>query len=62
MRETRGVIDIAGLVGTMQHALASAGELAVDSATQQVKFTSAEFAVQMIEAAGEFTFVPTRAS
>ena len=60
MRERAGVIDIAGLANKMQSVLSAAGELAKDKDTQQVKFTSAEFAVQMIEAAGEFTFVPTR--
>ena len=61
LRGARGVIDIAALASTMQGALSTAGELGKDKAGQ-LKFTSAEFAVQMIEAAGEFTFVPTRAS
>jgi hypothetical protein len=60
MREARGVIDIAALAGKMQDALSRSGELAGTAGAQAVKFTSAEFAVQMIEAAGEFTFIQKR--
>ena len=51
-QEQKGVIKIADLAGRMKTTLAGAGQLAQD------KFTSAEFAVEMIEAAGEFTFRP----
>jgi hypothetical protein len=46
----RGVIDIAALAARMKAELAQRGQL------EHGKFTSAEFGVQMIEAAGEFTF------
>jgi hypothetical protein len=49
----RGVIRIAALASRMKRALGAAAELKDDH------FTSAEFAVEMIEAAGEFTFRPT---
>jgi hypothetical protein len=48
-----GVINIAALAGQMKTALNDAGELNTPD-----RFTSAEFAVEMIEAAGEFTFIP----
>ena len=51
-QEQKGVIKIAELAGRMKTALSGLGQL------QQDKFTSAEFAVEMIEAAGEFTFRP----
>jgi hypothetical protein len=51
-QEQKGVIKIAELAGRMKTALSGEGQLAQD------KFTSAEFAVEMIEAAGEFTFHP----
>lgn len=49
----RGVIRIAALAARMKSGLSAAAELKDD------RFTSAEFAVEMIEAAGEFTFRPT---
>jgi hypothetical protein len=57
MREAQGVIDVAALAARMQDTLARAGDLAQDPVKHAFRFTSAEFAVQMIEAAGEFTFV-----
>jgi hypothetical protein len=57
MREARGVVDIAALAARMQTVLAAAGQLSREPASLN-KFTSAEFAVQMIEAAGQFTFIP----
>jgi hypothetical protein len=51
-QEQKGVIKIAELAGRMKTVLAGAGQL------EQEKFTAAEFAVEMIEAAGEFTFRP----
>jgi hypothetical protein len=55
MREQpeRGVVRIAELASRMKSTLAAAAKLEDD------RFTSAEFAVEMIEAAGEFTFSPT---
>lgn len=50
-QEAPGVINIAALAAEMQTQLKSLGEL-------KERFTSAEFAVEMIEAAGEFTFIP----
>jgi hypothetical protein len=47
-----GVINVAALAAEMQSQLGRVGEL------EGGKFTSAEFAVEMIEAAGEFTFTP----
>jgi hypothetical protein len=61
MREARGVIDVARVAETMRGALAGLDALPREPATEQVRLTSAEFAVQMIEAAGEFTFIPKRA-
>ncbi len=52
MRAQQGVINIAGLASETRKLLA--GELLND------KFTSAEFAVEMIEAAGQFTFSPVK--
>jgi len=57
MRPTKGVIEIAALARTMQDMLTRSGEL-THPGKQEARFTSAEFAVQMIEAAKEFTFVP----
>jgi len=51
MRDKR-VINIKNLANEMKSHLSVSGEL------QEDKFTSAEFAVEMIEAAGEFTFIP----
>lgn len=51
-QEQKGVVKIAELAGRMKTALSGLGQL------EQNKFTSAEFAVEMIEAAGEFTFRP----
>jgi hypothetical protein len=51
-QEQKGVIKIADVAAAMKQLLASKGEL------KDGKFTSAEFAVEMIEAAGEFTFQP----
>jgi hypothetical protein len=48
-----GVIKIAALAEQMKTELNVAGELKPPN-----HFTSAEFAVEMIEAAGEFTFIP----
>lgn len=49
-----GVINVAALATEMKSQLGRVGEL------EGGKFTSAEFAVEMIEAAGEFTFTPTK--
>ena len=48
----QGVINVAALAAEMKSQLKDLGEL------EEEKFTSAEFAVEMIEAAGEFTFTP----
>jgi hypothetical protein len=50
----KGVINIAVLASEMKTQLGGSGEL------KDGQFTSAEFAVEMIEAAGEFTFTPNR--
>jgi hypothetical protein len=52
-QEQQGVVKIAELANKMNTALSSVAQL------KDGKFTSAEFAVEMIEAAGEFTFRPT---
>lgn len=52
MRAQQGVINIAGLAGEIRKLIVA--ELLND------KFTSAEFAVEMIEAAGQFTFSPQK--
>ena len=46
----QGVINVAGVAAQMKSQLSN--ELL------EGKFTSAEFAVEMIEAAGQFTFIP----
>lgn len=50
-KKSRGVINIGKLAAKMKDTLGK-GRL------KDGKFTSAEFAVEMIEAAGEFTFQP----
>lgn len=50
-QQAPGVIRIAALAEEMRKQLAALGEL-------KQRFTSAEFAVEMIEAAGQFTFMP----
>jgi hypothetical protein len=52
-QEQQGVVKIAELANKMNTALSSVAQL------KDGKFTSAEFGVEMIEAAGEFTFRPT---
>ena len=52
-QEQQGVVKIAQLANKMNTALSSVAQL------KDGKFTSAEFGVEMIEAAGEFTFRPT---
>lgn len=47
----RGVINVGALAAEMKRRLSALGQLRAD------RFTSAEFAVEMIEAAGEFTFI-----
>ena len=49
-QDYKGVIKVTDLANKIQSLLSKAGQLEND------KFTSAEFAVEMIEAAGEFTF------
>jgi hypothetical protein len=51
--QKRGVINIGALADKMKEQLSGLGQL------KDGKFTSAEFAVEMIEAPGEFTFMPT---
>jgi hypothetical protein len=51
-QEQQGVVKIAELANKMNTALSSVAQL------KDGKFTSAEFGVEMIEAAGEFTFRP----
>jgi hypothetical protein len=51
-QENKGVINIAALAAKLKEGLANIDQL------KEGKFTSAEFAVQMIEAPGEFTFQP----
>lgn len=51
------VVDIAGLAARMKEDLSKQNQVQKDP-SGKVKFTSAEFAVEMIEAAGEFTFMP----
>jgi len=59
MREqkNKGVIKIAALAAQMKQKL----ETPELDQLREGKFTSAEFAVEMIEAPGEFTFIPTLA-
>jgi len=52
-QEPPGVINVAALAAEMESQLKRSGEL-----KREDRFTSAEFAVEMIEAAGEFTFTP----
>jgi hypothetical protein len=56
-QKNKGVIKIADLAGRMKQ------ELEKPELDQLIKnqFTSAEFAVEMIEAPGQFTFIPTMA-
>jgi hypothetical protein len=51
-QKNRGVINLGTLAVRMKDELAASQEL------KDGKFTSAEFAVEMIEAPGEFTFIP----
>lgn len=51
-QENKGVINIAALAARLKEGLININQL------KNGKFTSAEFAVQMIEAPGEFTFEP----
>ncbi len=55
---SRGVINVAKLAAEMKKELSNLGQLNRDKPTPN-NFTSAEFAVEMIEAAGEFTYLPT---
>jgi hypothetical protein len=55
----KGVINIKNLAQQMQEKLSSLEQLQKDQ-QGDIKFTSAEFAVEMIESAGEFTFIPER--
>jgi hypothetical protein len=48
----KGVVDIAGLASAMEEKLRVLGQL------KDGRFTSAEFALEMIESAGEFNFIP----
>jgi hypothetical protein len=50
--KNKGVINISALAAEMKKQLSALEQLKDD------KFTSAEFAVEMIEAPGEFTFIP----
>ena len=52
LRNNNNIIDIAALAKTMEKKLSGLGQL------RDGRFTSAEFAVEMIEAAGEFNFIP----
>jgi hypothetical protein len=52
-QDCKGVVKIADFASKMQSLLSGQGQL------RDGKFTSAEFAVEMIEAAGEFTFLTT---
>jgi hypothetical protein len=54
--ESRSVLDVAKLAAEIKKELSDSGELNLDKPSN---FTSAEFAVEMIEAAGEFTYLPT---
>ena len=56
--KTRGVINIKELAAEMKKELSGSGQLKPDTQKPN-NFTSAEFAVEMIEAAGEFTYLPT---
>jgi hypothetical protein len=53
-QKNKGVINIAALAAKMKDQLANSGQLTDGDG----RFTSAEYAVQMIEAPGEFTFQP----
>jgi hypothetical protein len=53
----RGVINIKKLAKKMKDQLSNLGQLKPDEKKPN-NFTSAEFAVEMIEAAGEFTYLP----
>lgn len=55
-QKNKGVINIAALAAEMKDLLANSDQLTDQDGVG--KFTSAEFAVQMIEAPGEFTFQP----
>ena len=55
----KGVINIKHLAQKMQEKLSTLEQLEKDQ-QGDIKFTSAEFAVEMIESAGEFTFIPER--
>jgi len=55
-QKNKGVVKVAALAERMKQQLGELGQL------KETKFTSAEFAVEMIEAPGEFTFIPTPAS
>jgi hypothetical protein len=52
LRNNNNIVDIAALAKTMEKKLSGLGQL------RDGRFTSAEFAVEMIEAAGEFNFIP----
>ena len=54
-QKNKGVINIGALAAGMKEQLSALDELHDDM------FTSAEFAVEMIEAPGEFTFIPKSA-
>lgn len=54
----RRVINVKELAGRMKEELSKSGDLRPDNKKPN-NFTSAEFAVEMIEAAGEFTYLPT---
>lgn len=51
-----GVVEVAALAKAMKEDLAGRDQLAMDKEGKEHKFTSAEFAIQMIEAAGEFAY------
>jgi hypothetical protein len=55
---SKGVINIKKLADKMKQELSEIGQLKPDELKLNT-FTSAEFAVEMIEAAGEFTYYPT---
>ena len=56
--KSRGVINIERLAAKMKEKLSNLGQLKPDKQKPN-NFASAEFAVEMIEAAGEFTYLPT---
>jgi hypothetical protein len=61
MRDPKGkrVVDIASLADRMKKKLGDLKQLGKEELSGKEMFTSAEFAVEMIEVAGEYTFIMT---